>query len=58
MKAILHISKEKQTNLSIGANEVHAHERLRARADVLATKLGIILLYEAYEVEWDFTFPP
>ena len=27
-----------------GANEVRAHARLRARADVVATKLGIILL--------------
>ena len=28
----------------IGANEVRAHARLRARAEVVATKLGIILL--------------
>ena len=28
---------------TIGANEVRAHARLRARADVVATKLGIIL---------------
>ena len=28
----------------VGVNEVHAHARMRARADIVATKLGIILL--------------
>ena len=30
---------------TIGANEVRAHARLRARADVVATILGILLLF-------------
>ena len=34
----------KTKQLIVGANEVRAHALLRARADVVATKLGIILL--------------
>ena len=38
-------AKATSTKVGIIANEVRAHARLRARADVLATKLGIILLF-------------
>ena len=42
-----HISSSRHICV-IGANEVRAHARLRARADVVATKLGIILLFLSF----------
>ena len=35
---------------TVGANEVRAHARLRARADVVATKLGIILFLLSFHL--------